>query len=142
MMCSTISTLPLPARNTVRRGLSTRWATTAGILACGVRSLRTNTIPVSGLAGRGFMAGLDASLKLGADVIVNTDADNQYCGSDIPKLVEPVVAGRADMVVGDRQTDSIEHFSPLKKRLQRLGSAVVRRASGTTVPARSRRGWD
>jgi glycosyltransferase involved in cell wall biosynthesis len=86
-----------------------------------------------GLAA-GFQAGLDACLKLGADVIVNTDADNQYYGGDIPKLVEPIVAGRADMVVGDRQTDSIEHFSPLKKRLQRLGSAVVRRASGTNVP--------
>jgi glycosyltransferase involved in cell wall biosynthesis len=86
-----------------------------------------------GLAA-GFQAGLDACLKLGADVIVNTDADNQYHGGDIPKLVEPIVAGRADMVVGDRETDSIEHFSPLKKRLQRLGSAVVRRASGTNVP--------
>jgi glycosyltransferase involved in cell wall biosynthesis len=86
-----------------------------------------------GLAA-GFQAGLDACLKLGADVIVNTDADNQYYGGDIPKLVEPILAGRADMVVGDRETDTIEHFSPLKKRLQRLGSAVVRRASGTTVP--------
>jgi glycosyltransferase involved in cell wall biosynthesis len=86
-----------------------------------------------GLAA-GFQAGLDACLKLGADVIVNTDADNQYFGGDIPKLVEPILAGRADMVVGDRETDSIEHFSPLKKRLQRLGSAVVRRASGTNVP--------
>ena len=81
-----------------------------------------------------FQAGLDACLKLGADLIVNTDADNQYFGGDIPKLVEPILAGRADMVVGDRETDSIEHFSPLKKRLQRLGSAVVRRASGTNVP--------
>jgi glycosyltransferase involved in cell wall biosynthesis len=86
-----------------------------------------------GLAA-GFQAGLDACLKLGADVIVNTDADNQYFGGDIPKLVEPILAGRADMVVGDRETDTIEHFSPLKKRLQRLGSAVVRRASGTNVP--------
>jgi glycosyltransferase involved in cell wall biosynthesis len=81
-----------------------------------------------------FQAGLDACLKLGADVIVNTDADNQYFGGDIPKLVAPILAGDADMVVGDRETDSIEHFSPLKKRLQRLGSAVVRRASDTTVP--------
>ncbi len=81
----------------------------------------------------GFQAGLDAALKLGADVVVNTDADNQYCGADIPKLVEPIVAGRADMVVGDRQTDTIEHFSPLKKRLQRLGSSVVRQASDTGV---------
>ena len=81
-----------------------------------------------------FQAGLDACLKLGADVIVNTDADNQYYGGDIPKLVAPILAGEADMVIGDRETDQIEHFSPLKKRLQRLGSAVVRRASGTNVP--------
>jgi glycosyltransferase involved in cell wall biosynthesis len=86
-----------------------------------------------GLAA-GFQAGLDASLKLGADIIVNTDADNQYFGGDIPKLVAPILAGDADMVIGDRETDQIEHFSPLKKRLQRLGSAVVRRASGTDVP--------
>jgi glycosyltransferase involved in cell wall biosynthesis len=81
-----------------------------------------------------FQAGLDASLKLGADVIVNTDADNQYSAADIPKLVAPIVAGHADMVVGDRVVDSIEHFSPLKKQLQRFGSAVVRRASETDVP--------
>jgi glycosyltransferase involved in cell wall biosynthesis len=81
-----------------------------------------------------FQAGLDASLKLGADIIVNTDADNQYYGADIPKLVTPILAGDADMVIGDRKTDQIDHFSPLKKRLQRLGSAVVRRASGTNVP--------
>src|ERR671938_207171 len=76
-----------------------------------------------GLAA-GFQAGLDASLKLGADVIVNTDADNQYDARDIPKLVAPILEGRADMVVGDRVVGSVEHFSPLKKRLQRLGSAV------------------
>jgi glycosyltransferase involved in cell wall biosynthesis len=81
-----------------------------------------------------FQAGLDACLKLDADVIVNTDADNQYFGGDIPKLVAPILAGEADMVIGDRETDQIEHFSPLKKRLQRLGSAVVRRASNTSVP--------
>ena len=81
-----------------------------------------------------FQAGLDACLKLGADVIVNTDADNQYYGGDIPKLLAPILAGDADMVIGDRKTDQIDHFSPLKKRLQRLGSAVVRRASGTSVP--------
>src|SRR3954452_14909614 len=86
-----------------------------------------------GLAA-GFQAGLDASLKLGADIIVNTDADNQYFAGDIPKLIAPILAGDADMVIGNRQTDTIEHFSPLKKRLQRLGSAVVRRASGTDVP--------
>src|SRR6476620_8012611 len=86
-----------------------------------------------GLAA-GFQAGLDACLKLGADVIVNTDADNQYNAADIPKLVEPIVAGRADMVVGDREVQNIEHFSPLKKSLQRLGSWVVRQASETDVP--------
>ncbi|HEV3376556.1 MAG TPA: glycosyltransferase family 2 protein [Thermoleophilaceae bacterium] len=81
-----------------------------------------------------FQAGLDACLKLGADIIVNTDADNQYSGQDIPKLVTPILNGTADMVIGDRKTDQIEHFSPVKKRLQRWGSAVVRRASGTNVP--------
>jgi len=86
-----------------------------------------------GLAA-GFQAGLDACLKLGADVIVNTDADNQYSAADIPKLVAPIVEGRADMVVGDRQVQTIEHFSPLKKSLQRLGSWVVRQASETDVP--------
>jgi glycosyltransferase involved in cell wall biosynthesis len=86
-----------------------------------------------GLAN-GFQAGLDASLKLGADVVVNTDADNQYYGPDIAKLVAPIVAGDADMVVGDRQVMTIEHFSPLKKSLQRFGSWVVRQASATTVP--------
>jgi glycosyltransferase involved in cell wall biosynthesis len=86
-----------------------------------------------GLAA-GFQAGLDAALKLGADVIVNTDADNQYFGGDIVKLVKPILEGSADMVVGDRETDKIEHFSPLKKRLQKLGSWVVRQASETDVP--------
>ena len=73
-----------------------------------------------GLA-QAFQAGLDAALKLGADVIVNTDADNQYNAADIPKLVAPVLRGDADMVVGDREVMKIEHFSPLKKSLQRLG---------------------
>jgi glycosyltransferase involved in cell wall biosynthesis len=86
-----------------------------------------------GLAN-GFQAGLDACLKLGADVIVNTDADNQYDGGDIPKLVAPIVRGEADMVVGDRQVQTIEHFSPAKKTLQRLGSWVVRQASATDIP--------
>jgi glycosyltransferase involved in cell wall biosynthesis len=81
-----------------------------------------------------FQAGLDAALKLGADVIVNTDADNQYRGDDIGKLVEPIVAGTADMVIGDRDVSSIDEFSPLKKRLQRIGSRVVRAASQTGVP--------
>src|SRR4051812_4380422 len=85
-----------------------------------------------GLAA-GFQAGLDACLKLGAGVVVNTDADNQYKGEDVAKLVAPIVAGEADMVVGDRRVTDIEHFSGNKKRLQRLGSWVVRRVSGTTV---------
>lgn len=79
------------------------------------------------------MAGLDACLRLGADIVVNTDADNQYKGSDIAGLVEPVLAGRADITVGDRQTDTIAHFSWVKRVLQRWGSALVRRASGTAV---------
>jgi glycosyltransferase involved in cell wall biosynthesis len=86
-----------------------------------------------GLAA-GFQAGLDACLKLGADVMVNTDADNQYYGADVAKLVRPILQGRADMVVGDREVTNIEHFSALKKALQRLGSWVVRQASGTSVP--------
>jgi glycosyltransferase involved in cell wall biosynthesis len=81
-----------------------------------------------------FQAGLDAGLKLGADVIVNTDADNQYEAADIPKLVGPILSGRADMVVGDRQVDSNEHFSHSKRRLQSLGSWVVRQASSTEIP--------
>ncbi|HEX5594355.1 MAG TPA: glycosyltransferase family 2 protein [Solirubrobacterales bacterium] len=85
-----------------------------------------------GLAA-GFQAGLDACLKLGADIVVNTDADNQYQGADVAKLVAPIVAGEADMVVGDRRVTDIEHFSGNKKRLQRLGSWVVRRVSGTEV---------
>ena len=86
-----------------------------------------------GLA-RGFMAGLDAGLLLGADMIVNTDADNQYVGEDIEKLVRPILDGQADIVIGERPIDNIEHFSKLKKRLQRFGSLVVRFASGTQVP--------
>ena len=81
-----------------------------------------------------FQAGLDAALKLGADVIVNTDADNQYSAADIPALVAPIVAGAADMVVGDRNVMAIEHFSATKKRLQRIGSWVVRQASDTHIP--------
>jgi glycosyltransferase involved in cell wall biosynthesis len=81
-----------------------------------------------------FQAGMDAALKLEADVIVNLDADDQYRASEIPKLVAPILEGRADMVVGDRQVSQVSHFSPTKRVLQRLGSWVVRRASGTDVP--------
>ncbi|PQA87908.1 glycosyltransferase family 2 protein [Hyphococcus luteus] len=77
-----------------------------------------------GLA-QSFQRGLDAALRLGADIIVNTDGDNQYCGADVAALVRPVLDNKADIVVGDRQTDAIEHFSPLKKRLQKAGSGVV-----------------
>lgn len=85
-----------------------------------------------GLA-KGFMAGLDACLRLGADIIVNTDADNQYNADDIPKLIEPIVKGEAAIVVGARPITEIEHFSPLKKALQKLGSWVVRVASDTDI---------
>jgi glycosyltransferase involved in cell wall biosynthesis len=86
-----------------------------------------------GLAS-GFQAGLDAALKLGADVVVNTDADNQYYGPDVARLVAPILKGDADMVVGDRELKTIEHFSAPKKLLQRLGSWVVRHASQTSIP--------
>lgn len=86
-----------------------------------------------GLA-RGFMTGLNACLRLGADVIVNTDADNQYNADDIPVLVEPILNGQADIVVGARPIESIKHFSPLKKALQKIGSWVVRVASKTDIP--------
>jgi glycosyltransferase involved in cell wall biosynthesis len=86
-----------------------------------------------GLA-RGFMAGIDACLAHGADIIVNTDADNQYCADDIGKLVEPILWREAEIVIGARPIHEIESFSPLKKLLQRLGSWTVRMASGTQVP--------
>jgi len=86
-----------------------------------------------GLA-KGFMAGLDACLRNGADIIVNTDADNQYCGEDIEKLVRPILEGKAEMVIGERPIDQTEHFSPLKKKLQHFGSWVVRKASKADIP--------
>jgi glycosyltransferase involved in cell wall biosynthesis len=86
-----------------------------------------------GLA-RAFMTGVDNCLRLGADVIVNTDADNQYDASEIPALVLPILEGRAEFVVGARPIDAIEHFSPLKRILQRLGSLVVRGVSSAEVP--------
>lgn len=86
-----------------------------------------------GLA-KGFMAGLRECLKQGADVIVNTDADNQYCAADIPLLVQPILDGSSEYVIGERPIEDTAHFSPLKKMLQRLGSWVVRIASGTAIP--------
>ena len=93
-----------------------------------VRSTRSR-----GLAAT-FKAGIDAALELGADIVVNTDGDNQYPGSAITALVGPILRGEADMVVGDRQVASVEHFSFTKRKLQALGSWVVRQVSGTDVP--------
>ena len=86
-----------------------------------------------GLA-RTFLAGLDACLRLGADIIVNTDGDNQYKGEDIPKLIEPILKEEADIVIGDRQTDKVAHFGFAKKKLQKIGSWVIRGLSETDVP--------
>ena len=86
-----------------------------------------------GLA-KGFMAGMDAALRNGADIIVNTDADNQYCGEDIAKLVRPILEKKAEIVIGERPIDSTEHFSKMKKKLQHIGSKTVRIASGTDIP--------
>src|SRR5215216_1227203 len=85
-----------------------------------------------GLA-KAFMAGLEASLRAGADIIVNTDADNQYCAADIPSLIEPILLGRAEIVVGSRPISEIKHFTPTKKLLQKIGSRVVRMASNTDI---------
>ncbi|MGF1608459.1 MAG: glycosyltransferase family 2 protein [Kiloniellales bacterium] len=93
-----------------------------------VRHRRNN-----GLA-RSFRTGIERCLALGADIIVNTDGDNQYAGADIPRLIAPILAGEADIVVGDREPAKLPHFSPLKRRLQALGSFVVRQLSGTDVP--------
>ncbi|MCX6303943.1 MAG: glycosyltransferase family 2 protein [Bacteroidetes bacterium] len=86
-----------------------------------------------GLA-KGYMAGLEACLALGADVIVNTDADNQYFAGDIPKLTLPILEGRAQIVIGARSISEIAHFSPVKKLFQKFGSWVVRQASHTDIP--------
>lgn len=86
-----------------------------------------------GLA-KGFMAGLDECLRQGADIIVNTDADNQYCADDIQKLIQPILDGKADYVIGARPIDETEHFSYIKKKLQHFGSWVVRKASNTDIP--------
>ncbi len=100
--------------------------------SCGVHHI-VKLSAHSGLAAA-FASGLDNAVRLGADVIVNTDADNQYKGSDIPELIAPILSGAADIVVGSRDIGSIGHFSPLKKILQRTGSWVVRQISHTHVP--------
>jgi len=99
---------------------------------CGVNHIVRNKRNM-GLA-RSFRRGIDACLAAGADIIVNTDGDNQYAGADVAKLVAPILEHRADIVIGDRQTHLIEHFSPLKKLLQWVGSAIVRRLAGIAVP--------
>ena len=86
-----------------------------------------------GLA-KGFLAGIDLALRHGADIIVNTDADNQYCGADIEKLIQPILRREADIVIGERPIDEITEFSYIKKKLQRFGSYVVRLASKTDIP--------
>ena len=84
--------------------------------------------------GHAFRAGFDACLRLGADIIVNTDGDNQYRGADIARLVEPIVAGRAELVIGNRQTATIGHFSPLKRFLQNFGSRMISRLARVDIP--------
>lgn len=84
--------------------------------------------------GRSFHDGVTRALELGADIVVNTDGDNQYPQADIPRLIEPLLAGRADIAIGDRQTQKIAHFSPTKKWLQKVGSGVVNFAAGTNMP--------
>ncbi len=90
-------------------------------------------LPIKGLAGA-FIAGIEGCLERGADIIVNTDADNQYNAKDIQRLVEPILAGRAQLVVGDRGVATQEYFSPLKRLLQRFGSRVIAFASGIDTP--------
>ena len=87
----------------------------------------------AGLAGA-YTAGLDEALQRGADIIVNTDADNQYCAEDIPALLAPILSGQAELVIGDRGVTSLPSFSPLKRRLQTLGSQVVSQAAGLDIP--------
>lgn len=100
--------------------------------SCGVNYIVQ--LPYNQGLAKGFMAGLEACVRAGADIIVNTDADNQYCAADIPKLVAPILRGEADIVIGARPIPEIQHFSPVKKWLQTLGSWVVRAASGTQIP--------
>ena len=105
--------------------------TVAVALECGVDHIVK--LPNNRGLAAGFQAGLDACLKLGADIIVNTDADNQYSGADVPLLVRPILDGEAEMVVGDRDVAAIDHFSAPKKALQKFGSWVVRRLSDTEI---------
>ncbi|GAB4275945.1 MAG: glycosyltransferase family 2 protein [Oscillatoriaceae cyanobacterium] len=99
---------------------------------CGVHHIVS--LPSNQGLAKAFMAGLEAALKAGADIIVHTDADNQYCAADIPKLIQPILTGAAEIVIGERPISEIEHFSPTKKLLQKLGSWSVRIASNTNIP--------
>ena len=92
------------------------------------------TFPRNRGLGYAFRAGFDACLKAGADIIVNTDGDNQYAGWDIAKLVKPIVEGRAEIVIGDRRTDTIEHFSMTKQTLQKMGSRMISRLGNLNIP--------
>ncbi|RPI29652.1 MAG: glycosyltransferase family 2 protein [Acidobacteria bacterium] len=100
--------------------------------ACGVQHIVR--FPTNQGLARAFSAGVDTALKLGADIIVNTDADNQYPGHEVCRLIEPILKGEAEMVVGDRQVAQIGQFSGTKKALQKLGSWVVRKFSNTDIP--------
>lgn len=104
--------------------------TSAIARAHGAQVLR---LPVKRGLARAFLAGLERAVAMGADIVVNTDGDNQYRGEDIPRIVEPIVRGQADLVIGTRPVASIQSFSPTKKLLQRLGSAATRFASSTTI---------
>ena len=133
----TLSELPrqIPGIDTVERLIINDGSTDQTVevaKACGVEHI-INFKHNQGLA-KAFMAGIEASLQAGADIIVNTDADNQYCGADIILLVEPILAGEAEIVIGTRPIEKIKHFSGLKKLLQKLGSWVVRIASNTNIP--------
>lgn len=106
-------------------------ATIAVAHSCGVHHIVQ--FPKNRGLAKAFMAGIHSCLSLGADIIVNTDGDNQYKGSDVERLVRPILEGDAEIVVGDRDTDTIEHFSGLKKKLQKFGSGIVRLASNSNV---------
>lgn len=103
-------------------------------VACGAGVHHVIRLPHHAGLAAGFMAGLNACLHRGADLIVNTDADNQYNADDIQRLIEPILSGRAQLVVGDRGVATLENFSPLKRLLQRLGSWIIAQASGVRTP--------
>lgn len=132
----TLSSLPsqIPGIDTIERLIVDDGSTDKTVevaIASGIDHLVK--LPRNQGLARAFMAGLEASLKAGADIIVNTDADNQYCADDIPKLIDPILNGQAEIVVGTRPISEIKHFSYTKKFLQKLGSFVVRAVSKTSI---------